>query len=184
MNNIKATMISEINEQHRLAVRHASSAIEHAKRAGELLTQVKAVLPHGEFLAWVETHVEISPRQAQRYMAAAQGRTLPIRRIKDDIVSHLPRRDAAFEPVADCRMYTKDEGRTFIVEQSMDDGFFYCCMLTLQGDDDAVIEYLTRPIRGDFVEVPLREFGLADPASAAWRIGRGCRVASSLGAQQ
>lgn len=184
MSSLQASVAAEINEQHRLAVHHAGNAIEHAKRAGELLTRVKAALPHGAFLAWVEAHVEVSPRQAQRYMAAAQGRALPLRTIKSDMVSHLPKREAAFEPVPDCWMYTTEGGRTYFVEQSMEDGFFYCCALALKGDDDAVFDYLTRPIRADFVEVPLRDMGLADPAAAAWRIGRGCRVASALGAQQ
>ena len=57
---IQTTVANEINAQHRLAVQHAGSAIEHAKRAGELLTQVKAGLPHGTFLAWVATHVDVS----------------------------------------------------------------------------------------------------------------------------
>ena len=184
MNNIKAAVITAINEQHRLAVQHAGSAIDHAKRAGELLTQVKEGLPHGAFLAWVSTHVEVSPRQAQRYMAAAQGRALPLRTIKSDTVSHLPKRQSAFEPVPDCWMYTHEGGRTYVVEQAMEEGFYYCCALELKGDDDAVFNYLTRPIRSDFVEVPLRDMGLADPAAAAWRIGRGCRVTSALGAQQ
>ena len=184
MTSVHTSVADEINVQHRLAVQHADSAIEHAKRAGELLTQVKAGLPHGTFLAWVATHVDVSPRQAQRYMAAAQGRTLPLRTIKCDRVSLLPARKASFEPVPYCWMYARHEGRYYFVEQSMEAGFFYCCALMLKGDDDAVIDYLTRPIRGDFVEVPLRDMGLTDPAAAAWRIGRGCRVASSLGAQQ
>ena len=184
MGRLQISVAAEINEQHRLAVNHAGSAIEHAKRAGELLTQVKADLPHGAFLAWVEAHVEVSPRQAQRYMAAAQGRALPMRTIKDDTVSQLAKRTAAFEPVPGCWMYTKEGARTYVVEQSLDEGYFFCCAIALQGDDDAIFEYLTRPIRSDFVEVPLRDMGLADPAAAAWRIGRGCRAASSLGAQQ
>ena len=184
MTAIHTSVADEINVQHRLAVQHAGSAIEHAKRAGELLTQVKADLPHGTFMAWVATHVDVSPRQAQRYMAAAQGRTLPLRTIKCDTVSLLPARQAAFEPVPDCWMYTWEGGRTYVIEQSMEAGFFFCCALALKGDDDAVMDCLTRPIRSDFVEVPLRDMGLTDPAAAAWRIGRGCRVASSLGAQQ
>ena len=183
MSNLQTAVADEINVQHRLAVQHAGSAVEHARRAGELLTQVKAGMPHGTFLAWVSTHVEVSPRQAQRYMAAAQGRPLPLRSIKNDTVSHSPMRTAVFEPVADCWMYTKEGGRTYVIEQSIDDGYFYCCAIALEGEDDAVSEFLTRPIRADFVEVLLRQMRLADPAAAAWRIGRGCRVTSSLGGQ-
>lgn len=182
MGSIQASVVTEINEQHQLAVQHAGRAIEHAKRAGELLTQVKASLPHGAFLAWMAAHVDVSPRQAQRYMAAAQGRALPVRGIKGDMVSHLPKRQAAFEPIPDCWMFTEEGGCYFVIEQSTSDGHFFCSMLQANVDD-VVLHYLTRPIRGDFVEVPLRDMGLADPAAAAWHIGRGCRVASALGVQ-
>ena len=47
---------AEINREHNLAVGFAAKAVEHARRAGELLLQVKASLPHGAFLPWVEAN--------------------------------------------------------------------------------------------------------------------------------
>lgn len=44
-----------------------------ARLAGEVLIQVKELLPHGEFLPWLKANSEISPRQCQSYMAIARG---------------------------------------------------------------------------------------------------------------
>lgn len=88
---VDRTIAAQINREHELANHHADQAIEHARRAGALLLQVKAELPHGAFLPWVAAHVHVSPRQAQRYMGAALGKPLPVRVIaKCDTVSHLP----------------------------------------------------------------------------------------------
>jgi hypothetical protein len=174
----------EINEQHRLAMSYAGRAFEHARRAGELLQKVKARLKHGEFLPWLEAHVEVTPRQAQRYMAAAAGKPLPARAVKCDTVSSLPRRQAAFEPVASCSMMVQHAGRVFIVEQSDQADFFFVTMLMLAGDDDAIVEYLRSPIRSDYTELPLQQMGLDDPSCATWTIGRNCRVQSALGGQR
>lgn len=81
---------SEINAAHQQAIQHADRAIEFARQAGDLLLKVKADLPHGDFLPWVEANCTVSQRQAQRYMAAAQGKPIPLRAIKNDTVSHLP----------------------------------------------------------------------------------------------
>lgn len=94
-----ATWAADINAAHADAVKHATSAIDYAKQAGELLLKVKQKLPHGAFGAWLEANVEVSERQAQRYMAAAQGKPLPIRHIKSDTVSDLLEEPQAVEPV-------------------------------------------------------------------------------------
>ncbi|HRP94893.1 MAG TPA: DUF3102 domain-containing protein [Rhodocyclaceae bacterium] len=83
---------ADIERHHQLALRHASTAVEHAREAGRLLLEVKATLQHGEWLGWLTAHVSVSPRQAQRYMRAAQGKSLPAPRLlpsKNDTVSHL-----------------------------------------------------------------------------------------------
>ena len=82
-------LATEIRVEHAAAQQHAERAIEHAKRAGQLLMQVKAELPHGEFLPWIDANLEVSRRQAQRYMRAAQGKPMTARKIKSDTVSHL-----------------------------------------------------------------------------------------------
>jgi len=81
----------EINRRHLLAHAAANDAIEHAKAAGLLLLEIKGKLKHGQFLNWVRDNAQMSLRQAQRYMAVAQGKTIPLRRLieKNDTVSHL-----------------------------------------------------------------------------------------------
>ena len=89
MNSALTTWAGQINAAHQQAIQHADKAIEFAKQAGALLIEVKASLPHGEFIAWVEQNCTVSARQAQRYMAAAQGKPMPMRAIKNDTASHL-----------------------------------------------------------------------------------------------
>lgn len=86
----KSDIATQINAAHQQAIAHADKAIDFAKQAGDLLLVLKADLRHGEFLPWVENNLDVTPRQAQRYMAAAQGKPLPISAIKYDMVSHLP----------------------------------------------------------------------------------------------
>ena len=85
----------EIKRLHLLAHQTASDAIEYARTAGMLLLEVKKGMKHGKFLLWVRDNTQVSLRQAQRYMAVAQGKTIPLRRLieKSDTVSHLKKSD-------------------------------------------------------------------------------------------
>lgn len=76
-----------IEEQHRLALQHRDAAVRYAVAAGQMLLGVKAMLPHGEFLPWLEKNVSFTARTAQRYMAAAAPKP-----IYDRSVSHSPKR--------------------------------------------------------------------------------------------
>jgi hypothetical protein len=67
------TLAAEIHVEHQAAVRCASEAVAHAIRCGELLTQVKASLPHGAFGAWLAANVEFSDRTARGYMQIANA---------------------------------------------------------------------------------------------------------------
>jgi len=44
------------------------TAYQKALRLGELLSNVKGILPHGEFGKWIEVNMNFSVRNAQRYM--------------------------------------------------------------------------------------------------------------------
>lgn len=83
-----------INAAHVSACRAASSAIDHARRAGALLLEAKGRLQHGEWLPWLTAHCpELSARVAQGYMRIAdQWTQLAAANTKRD--SHLPIRDA------------------------------------------------------------------------------------------
>ncbi len=96
MNNISklaspSEMAYEINRLHKLAFENATSAVQYAKDAGKILMSIKNELPHGEFTPWVVANLAVSPRQAQRYMAVAQGKKLSMRELsqKNDAVSDL-----------------------------------------------------------------------------------------------
>ena len=60
-----------IQTEHKAAQRCASEAVAHAIRAGELLIEAKAALPHGAFGAWLAANVEFSDRTARGYMQLA-----------------------------------------------------------------------------------------------------------------
>ena len=69
--SISCTVISNINEQHRLARSCAETAVRHAIRCGELLLEQKGRVEHGEFGKWIATHCEFEYSTAARYMKAA-----------------------------------------------------------------------------------------------------------------
>lgn len=96
MTTITTNVAQEINRHHAQASAKADQAVAHAVAAGKLLLEVRASLPHGGFLPWLAGHVSVSARQAQRYMAAAQGRPMPIRApAKATPVSHSTGTEAA-----------------------------------------------------------------------------------------
>lgn len=81
----------EINRLHRLAYQSAEDTVTHVIAAGLLLVEVKKEMKHGKFLRWVQGNAKVSVRQAQRYMAVAQGKKISLNRLidKNDITSHL-----------------------------------------------------------------------------------------------
>jgi len=84
-------LANQINELDKKAQAHANDAIECARQAGYLLLTAKMQLPHGRWTPWVERNLSFSLRQAQRYIAVAQGKQVPIRKLvcKNDTVSCL-----------------------------------------------------------------------------------------------
>lgn len=182
MNPITPTATAaEINRLHGLATTKAGEAIDHAKEAGRLLLQVKATMPHGQWLPWLAANIAVSPRQAQRYIQVAQGRPLPIRapeRVESDskcdpAVSHLPNTHRlpvkpGFAALPDRVMTATHEGRHLVIEQSTTPGFFFVSCLALVGDDDATHDYTTDPVGGDDVVQPLQAWRVPDPGALEW----------------
>lgn len=82
-----AGLAADINAEHERAFGKAHEALEHARRAGELLLKAKAAIGHGAWLAWVAEHCDFSSRQAQRYMILAES--WPALKAKYDTASHL-----------------------------------------------------------------------------------------------
>nr|WP_181374943.1 DUF3102 domain-containing protein [Polaromonas sp. H8N]AWD72268.1 hypothetical protein pH8NP1_p007 [Polaromonas sp. H8N] len=91
-----AELIAQISYHHHQAGIKAAEAIFHAKEAGRLLVEIKAALPHGEFGKWMDDNLNVTSRQAQRYMEAARGKKPEAPdakgdKDKTDIKSQLPK---------------------------------------------------------------------------------------------
>lgn len=90
-------LASGILSAHKAFLATAASALEYAKQAGELLSEAKAQLPHGEWLPWLEAQCpSISARVAQGYMRIAREwpKLLDAAAQNETAVSYLPIRDA------------------------------------------------------------------------------------------
>jgi len=70
---ITDTLPAKINAEHEAAFGSAREALEHARRAGELLLEAKAALKHGEWLPWIESNCKFGERTARNYMQLATG---------------------------------------------------------------------------------------------------------------
>jgi hypothetical protein len=65
-------LAAEICVEHERAYGKAREALEHARRAGELLLEAKARAGHGGWLGWLQANVPFSERTAQGYMRLAR----------------------------------------------------------------------------------------------------------------
>jgi hypothetical protein len=151
---LPTNIAAEINQQHDLASFHANTAISHAKRAGELLLQVKKSLRHGEFLPWVEANVTVTVRQAQRYINAALGKAIPVRAIADKeanttSVSYLNDKTPDWLPRGSACARAEIDERVWVKVQEADyaAGFYFVFIC-----NDETIDYTIKPVRADFVE--------------------------------
>jgi len=62
------TRAEAIRNEHFLYESSIKQGLAHAVRAGELLLEVKAKIPHGEFSEWILNNCYFSQRTAQNYM--------------------------------------------------------------------------------------------------------------------
>lgn len=70
--NELALIASDIKQEHTLAVNSARTAIEHAHKAGELLTEAKKQVKHGQWGQWMKDNLPFSERTAQAYMRVSK----------------------------------------------------------------------------------------------------------------
>jgi hypothetical protein len=61
-----------INNEHATAEAAVRDSVLHARQAGQLLQDVKARLPHGQFMLWVEQHCHFKYPTAALYMRIAR----------------------------------------------------------------------------------------------------------------
>lgn len=194
--DIRANIASEINEHHASATAKAGEAIHHAKEAGRLLLEVKAAVPHGEFGKWLEQNITVSVRQAQRYIAVAEGKPIPIRALtsKYDTVSHLPEPTDSERSLTDYipeptflpkpgrwMIATTGDGSFHVVPSLEHPGYFHISKLytfPLLGsapefhiepyEPDSMYDGTKSPVLAYVVESTLQYMGLAEPSKAAW----------------
>ena len=69
---VQVSLAAAIKDEITAAKAAASSAVEHAQRAGELLIQAKQACRHGEWGAWLRNNVDLSERTARAYTQLAK----------------------------------------------------------------------------------------------------------------
>ena len=69
-------LATNINAEHAAAVGAAHTALEHALEVGRLLTEAKASVRHGEWVAWITENLTFDRTQASRYMKLFRDREL------------------------------------------------------------------------------------------------------------
>lgn len=137
-----STQADQINQFHAQAYARAEEAIGFAKKAGELLLEVKNSLKHGQFQQWIEENCSCGVRQAQRYMNVALDKAVPIHELtlKSDTMSHLkPARVKSLNVTDDEKwipergyvyLFKDEEGSTYWVTPSTHETpHFHICKL-------------------------------------------------------
>ncbi|HYL48373.1 MAG TPA: DUF3102 domain-containing protein [Stellaceae bacterium] len=72
-NDRLTTLALEIDAAHREFKRLQASAIDKAIEAGAKLLEAKALVPYGEWLAWLGARCHVSVRSAELYMSIAKS---------------------------------------------------------------------------------------------------------------
>lgn len=174
MDEPTATLAAEINEAHAAARRATLSALEHARRCGELLIEAKGRLPHGEWLSWLEMHTAVSERTSQLYIRLAKrwGEL----QAKTQRVADLPLRDALallaepeqvaradedhptvdaspFLPLDGCALAGKFGDDLVLIEPSDREGFYFLTVMLPDGDGEpyGVVEGFKPPVAAAWI---------------------------------
>ncbi len=87
-----AELAGRINAEHHQVETALRAGLQHAKNAGDLLTEAKRQCRHGEWLKWLGANVRFTDRTARRYMTIASR--LDELTTKSDTVSDLSYKDA------------------------------------------------------------------------------------------
>lgn len=179
--------VNEINELHKLAITSANEAVNYAKEIGQLLLEVKTKLPHGKFLNWIDEHIEVSQRQAQRYMQAASGKDLRLSdfNLKNDMMAVLST-DQLFEKSQNPKWIPKighwytahfNLSGYWVVPSKSDKNYFHITrfytledIIDRQDDDWETFFSETRwPVHFLSVDRQLYNFGLSHPEGLKWK---------------
>jgi hypothetical protein len=106
-------LAKEINHEHEQFDRTIRAGLAHARRAGELLIEAKAQIPHGGWLNWLRDNCpQVSPRTAQQYMQVHSrwGELAG----KCETVAHLTFREA-LQLLAEPRQENAEDASTYTI---------------------------------------------------------------------
>lgn len=171
-----SSLAEQINDEHRQCESDLQSALQHAINAGQLLSEAKAGVDHGQWLPWLESNCTFSARTAQAYVRLAKH--LPELESKAQHAAHLPVRESlallaepkltkrvtrprsSFTPPAEDEvMIGTADGDTIVIEPSAHDGFFYVSHIHIGREDESTTVHGTkRPIRHDRIDYLLGRF--------------------------
>ena len=84
MNNaVTDSLAAEIRSIHQLITASLKRTVDNALRVGQLLTQAKGQMNHGEWIPWVTNNCGFSDRSAARYMKLHRHRQLIVGHVAD-----------------------------------------------------------------------------------------------------
>lgn len=157
------TWATDINHHHTQACLRAGEAVNHAIEAGKLLMHVKSRLPHGEFGDWLGKNLDVTDRQARRYMAAAQGKPVPARAIASNRtpVSVLPapvKNDTVslfkIRPGEVVAIESDNDGwiDSLHILPSVHNGFFHYMFTSGKEGEGCSSTFSKRPMRTEFIQ--------------------------------
>lgn len=90
MNEIEKTRTDEIIILHNEIAGHLIKSMERAIRIGELLTEQKGNLKHGEFTTWIKNNLPFTDRTARNYMRCYENKDkLKKDKLKTETISDL-----------------------------------------------------------------------------------------------
>jgi hypothetical protein len=85
VDKIEHTRAEEITTLHNRIIGNLRQSLDDAIRIGQLLTEQKETLPHGDFGKWIEANLPFTDRTARNYMRLHRDRE----RLKTETVSDL-----------------------------------------------------------------------------------------------
>lgn len=202
MSAVVTSFARRIAQAHEAATGSWRDAVLHAVRAGELLTEVKAALPHGAFGDFCAA-LPFGETTARGYMRLARLDPANRQRVAD-----MPLRAALLE-IAEPRLiepespsippelswptvtWTPTQGHWHI---AVTDDAVYHVVPSLKfpdnflvsklyevGPDDSRVDATKWPVREQFVEGTLQHMGLREPWSVEWRLSRGPGHSAAFG---
>jgi hypothetical protein len=169
-NNSLSELATEINAAHAAAISAATSAVERARHAGELLLRAKATIGHGGWLEWLTTNCDVGERQARRYMRVAENWD----RIKSDSGSEMTIAEAARVSNAPDVGSLPELSDTHVLTCAGDDGSL-AIVIPIGGSyyyvgvvdpDQSTVNECARGIAADHVETVLSHVGFE--AASGW----------------